>query len=127
MEEQLNEKKNVLAEAIADLDNKLNELTEEKKSLQNHLSAVENNIEKAHLLETRLRDKLSNIVAKEGRLSEKRKKLDDKLATIKERLIKIGKIKTELAEEELYEEEKTAEKPVTKPGFITKVKSKLNL
>lgn len=86
----------ILSEALGDVSKELSKLKKDKLSLSGRLEKLESEIVGAQNSETRLRDKISKLVAKESDLNKSKGVSQAKLLKIKEKISKIKKIQEEL-------------------------------
>lgn len=86
-----------IMEAITNVKKELMKLDDQRDNLNRKVRSVESAMNRARLEETRLRDELSKIVAREGLIGSRAKKLKAKLIDVKNRIVKVSDIKETLS------------------------------
>ncbi len=86
----------VLNEALGDVSKELSKLKKNKISLSTKLGKLESDIVNAQNSETKLRDRISKLIAKESELNKSKGISQAKLLRTKEKIAKIKKIQEEL-------------------------------
>ena len=88
----------LLSTALKDLEIQIKALKRDRDKLRNDLKRVSSAIDVDRGLEKELEQKIASLVEKEARLSEKRKKITTDIDFVSERLGKVSKIKSEMAD-----------------------------
>ncbi|MEK6871995.1 MAG: hypothetical protein AABX16_03780 [Nanoarchaeota archaeon] len=90
--------KSLLREAIADINKELVYLKKEKRKFKKQISGLDCTVEKAHLKEEELKNKIAKLLEKETRLTENKKSTQIKIDRLSDKLGKIEKIKYEMSD-----------------------------
>ena len=90
--------KNFLNEAISDVKKELNKLSANRKKLTSKLTASTKALLATKATEDRLRDKLSLLIAREGKIREAQSGIRGALTKLKSRTSRVKKIKEDLSE-----------------------------
>jgi|TARA_Y100000034_G_scaffold18613_1_gene20684 chromosome segregation ATPase len=93
-------KDNYLNAAMSDIGKELRRLTSGKTKLQSRLNKSRRNLLNLKAKEDRLRDKLTKLIAKEGPIHEHQRLLKQSLTTIKNKILKVKKIREEIRDPE---------------------------
>ncbi|MEK6858336.1 MAG: hypothetical protein AABX53_00285 [Nanoarchaeota archaeon] len=88
----------LLATAFKDLEVQIKALKRDKNRLQDELKQVSMAIDVDRELERELEQKIASLMEKEAKLGEKKKKLSTDIDRVSERLGKVSKIKSEMAD-----------------------------
>jgi septal ring factor EnvC (AmiA/AmiB activator) len=89
---------NFLNEAISDVKKELKKLGTTRKKLTSKLSASTKALLSTKATEDRLRDRLSLLIAREGKIREAQSNIRGALAKLKSRTTRVKKIKDDLSE-----------------------------
>jgi len=90
--------KNFLNEAISDVKNELKKLSVTRKTLTSKLASSTKLLLSTKATEDRLRDRLSLLIAREGKIREAQSNIRGALTKLKSRTTRVKKIKDELSE-----------------------------
>lgn len=90
--------KNFLNEAISDVKKELKRLNTNRKKLTSKLTSATKSLLSTRAAEDRLRDKLSLLIAKEGKIRETQSNIKGAISKNKARTSRVKKIKDELSE-----------------------------
>ena len=90
--------KNFLNEAISDVKKELNKLSVTRKTLTSKLASSTKLLLSTKATEDRLRDRLSLLIAREGKIREAQSNIRGALAKLKSRTTRVKKIKDDLSE-----------------------------
>lgn len=94
----VNPKKSALSDAIKDLESEMSTLFREKSDLKKNLDSVTSSINVDRNKEKELQEKIAALLEKEAKLSQKKKNLQGSLDKVADKLNKISKIKSEMAD-----------------------------
>ncbi len=90
--------KNFLNEAISDVKSELKRLNNSRKALTSKLGSATKSLLATRASEDKLRDKLSLLIAREGKIREAQSNIKGAIAKNKARTSRVKKIKDELSE-----------------------------
>ncbi len=90
--------KNFLNDAISDVKKELKRLNTNRKKLTSKLNSATKSLLSTRASEDRLRDKLSLLIAKEGKIRETQSNIKGSISKNKARVSRVKKIKDELSE-----------------------------
>jgi len=90
--------KNFLNEAISDVKKELNKLSVTRKTLTSKLASSTKLLLSTKATEDRLRDRLSLLIAREGKIREAQSNIKGALTKLKGRTSRVKKIKDDLSE-----------------------------
>jgi len=90
--------KNFLNEAISDVKKELKKLSVTRKTLTSKLASSTKSLLSTKATEDRLRDRLSLLIAREGKIREAQSNIRGALTKIKSRTTRVKKIKDDLSE-----------------------------
>jgi chromosome segregation ATPase len=88
----------VLGSAIRDLDAEINVLSRQKSSIKGDLERVSSAVNIDRNVEKQLQEKIARLSEREAQLSGKKKKLQTNLDSISDKMNKVSKIKSEMAD-----------------------------
>jgi len=91
-------KRSLLKEAISDIDQELKRLGKEKDSIKGQISGIDKSVENAQASEKAFQEKIAKLLEKEARLTEKKKSNQVMMDRLADKLGKIEKIKSEMAD-----------------------------
>ena len=91
---------NYLMAAMSDIGKELRRLTSGKKKLRARLDSSRREILKLKAREDRARDRLTKLIAREGPIHEGQRNLKRSLTEIKNRILKVKKIREEIRDPE---------------------------
>jgi hypothetical protein len=89
---------NFLKEAISDVKKELNRLNISRKTLTSKLNLATKSLLMTKSTEDRLRDKLSLLIAKEGKIRETQSNIKGSISRLRARTVRVKKIKDDLSE-----------------------------
>jgi len=92
------DKKSVLSNAIKDLETEIGRLGREKSSYNQSLRGIAGEMDVDHQKEKELQKKIAALAEKEASLNQKKKGLQMKIDKLSDKLGKISKIKSEMAD-----------------------------
>ena len=90
--------KNFLNEAISDVKKELKKLAVNRKKLTSKLTSSTKSLLSTKATEDRLRDRLSLLIAREGKIREAQSNIRGALTKLKSRTSRVKKIKEDLSE-----------------------------
>jgi septal ring factor EnvC (AmiA/AmiB activator) len=90
--------KNFLNEAISDVKKELKKLVVTRKKLTSKLASSTKSLLATKATEDRLRDRLSLLIAREGKIREAQSNIRGALTKLKSRTTRVKKIKDDLSE-----------------------------
>ena len=91
---------NYLMAAMADIGKELRRLTSGKKKLRTRLDTSRRELLKLKAREDRARDRLTKLIAKEGPIHEGQRNLKRSITEVKNRILKVKKIREEIRDPE---------------------------
>ena len=92
------DKHSALSGAIKDLEVEIRKLGREKSDLNKNLSVVSSAIDVDRDKEKELQQKIAMLIEKEAKLSHRKKNLQAKIDSVSDKINKISKIKSEMAD-----------------------------
>lgn len=90
--------KSALAGAMRDLENEISRLRREKNEINKILESISSTLNVDRGKERELQERIAKLIEKEARLNEKKKSLQAKIDGVSDKIGKISKIKTEMAD-----------------------------
>ena len=90
--------KNFLKDAIVDVQKELKRLTSSKKFLGTKLGKTNRSLLATRAREDGLRDTLSKLISREGKIREVQHNIKQSISNVKSRVLRVKKIKDELSE-----------------------------
>jgi chromosome segregation ATPase len=91
-----NVQKNMIKEALADINREILNISLEKKKLNKQIKGVDTDLDKSIGFEKNLQQEIAKLVEKEASLKEKKKRVFQEGDKLVDRLSKIEKVKFEL-------------------------------
>ena len=91
-------KRGMLKEALADLSNEISNINKNKKMLNDQIKNADKSLESFRKFETKLQQKIANLLEREALLKERKKKISLDEERLTDKLSKIQRIKSELDE-----------------------------
>ena len=91
---------NYLMAAMSDIGKELRRLTSGKKNLRSRLDGTRRELLNLKAREDRARDRLTKLIAKEGPIHENQRNLKRSITELKNRILKVKKIREEIRDPE---------------------------
>ena len=91
-------KKNILGDAIADINREIANIAVQKKKLNEQIGNADKGLELSRAAERKLQQKIARLLEQEASLREKKKEISMEEEKLSEKMSKIQKVKFELTE-----------------------------